>query len=114
MGPCRGHAGTVFFVGYDDCCRQGQRIDAVRYAHDAYRRTTRILFAQVPHLFRRCVPNRQSEPHEPVHFDDEAPSLQVRQAGRPRVALLVVDHEQFAAGAVLPPEAGVGREQRPR
>lgn len=53
MGPCRGHAGTVFFVGYDDCYRQGQRIEAVRYADDANRRTNRALFAQVQYLFRR-------------------------------------------------------------
>ena len=53
MGTYRVNAGTVFFVGYDDRYRQGQRIDAVLYTDDAYRRTNRALFAKVQYLFRR-------------------------------------------------------------
>ena len=53
MGTYRVNAGTVFFVGYDDRYRQGQRIDALHYTDDAYRRTNRALFAKVQYLFRR-------------------------------------------------------------
>ena len=46
------NAGTVFFVGYDDRFRQGDRIDPERYGTDVYQRTNRAIFSKVQYLFR--------------------------------------------------------------
>jgi hypothetical protein len=48
----RVNAGTVFFVGYDDHYRQGNRLDAVRFPTDAFRQTNRAVFTKLSYLLR--------------------------------------------------------------
>jgi len=48
----RVNAGTVFFAGYDDRYRQGDKIDAALYSPDAYHRTNRAIFTKLQYLFR--------------------------------------------------------------
>lgn len=49
----RVHAGTVFFVGYDDRYRSADAIDPILYPSDSYRRTNRAVFTKLQYLFRR-------------------------------------------------------------
>jgi hypothetical protein len=48
----RVNAGTVFYVGYDDRYRQGDRIDAVMYPTENLLRTNRAFFTKLQILFR--------------------------------------------------------------
>src|SRR5206468_1302047 len=51
------------------------------------------------------------ETKQPIHLHDERAIVQQREATRQRIAFLVVHDEELAAGAVLPPESGVGRNR---
>ena len=48
----RVNAGTVFFVGYDDRYRQGDRIDSSVFPGTRYERTNRAVFSKLQYLFR--------------------------------------------------------------
>src|SRR5215510_7518314 len=58
------------------------------------------------------APARASESKQPVDLDDEGAVRELGKAGDARVALIVVDDEQLAAGTVLPAQAHVRRERR--
>ncbi len=48
----RVNAGTVFFIGYDDRYRQGDRIDSNVFPGTRYERTNRAIFSKLQYLFR--------------------------------------------------------------
>ncbi len=48
----RVHAGTVFFVGYDDHYRQGDLIDPMRFPTTTLRQANRAFFTKLSYLFR--------------------------------------------------------------
>ena len=48
----RVNGGTVFFVGYDDHYRQGDRLDPLVFRTTRYRRTNRAVFMKLQYLFR--------------------------------------------------------------
>ena len=48
----RVNAGTVFFVGYDDHYRQGDRVDPLVFPTTRYQRTNRAVFMKLQYLFR--------------------------------------------------------------
>lgn len=48
----RVNAGTVFFIGYDDRYRQGDRIDPDVFRGTRYARTNRAVFSKLQYLFR--------------------------------------------------------------
>jgi hypothetical protein len=48
----RVNAGTVFFIGYDDRYRQGDRIDSNVLPGTRYERTNRAVFSKLQYLFR--------------------------------------------------------------
>jgi hypothetical protein len=48
----RVNAGTVFFIGYDDRYRQGDRIDSHVFPGTRYERTNRAIFSKLQYLFR--------------------------------------------------------------
>ena len=48
----RVNAGTVFFVGYDDHYRQGNRLDEALLPTSAFLRTNRAFFTKLSYLFR--------------------------------------------------------------
>jgi hypothetical protein len=48
----RVNAGTVFYVGYDDHYRQGEKIDPLLFPTTAYWRTNRAIFTKLQYLFR--------------------------------------------------------------
>jgi hypothetical protein len=53
LATYRVNAGTVFFLGYDDRFRQGDRIDVAAFPTAEYTRTNRALFTKLQYLFRR-------------------------------------------------------------
>jgi hypothetical protein len=53
LATYRVNAGTVFFLGYDDRFRQGDRIDVITFPTAEYTRTNRALFTKLQYLFRR-------------------------------------------------------------
>jgi hypothetical protein len=48
----RVNAGTVFYAGYDDRYREGDRINPVIFSQPDYQRTNRAVFAKLQYLFR--------------------------------------------------------------
>lgn len=48
----RVNSGTVFFAGYDDHYKQGDRIDSQRFPTTALRQTNRAFFTKLSYLFR--------------------------------------------------------------
>jgi hypothetical protein len=48
----RVNAGTVFYLGYSDRYRQGDRIDPVLFPSALYQRTNRAVFTKLQYLFR--------------------------------------------------------------
>jgi hypothetical protein len=48
----RVNAGTVFFAGYDDRYRHGDKIDPVLFPQSDYQRTNRAVFTKLQYLFR--------------------------------------------------------------
>ncbi len=52
LASYRVNAGTVFFVGYDDHYRQGNRIDERLFPTSAMLRTNRAVFTKLQYLFR--------------------------------------------------------------
>ena len=48
----RVNAGTVWYVGYDDRYRLGDKIDPALYTPGDYQRTNRALFTKFQYLFR--------------------------------------------------------------
>src|SRR5687767_10197755 len=66
--------------------------------------------AAAPATWRNRL-RRTSEPEETVDLDDQRAAGEVGNPARERVALLVVDDEQLAAGAVLPTQPDVGGDR---
>ena len=52
LGTYRVNAGTVFYVGYDDHYRQGDKINSDVFHTTAYQRTNRAFFTKLQYLFR--------------------------------------------------------------
>jgi hypothetical protein len=52
LATYRVNSGTVFFVGYDDRYRQGDKFDTLVYPDGNYRRTNRAIFTKLQYLFR--------------------------------------------------------------
>ena len=67
----------------------------------------------MPVSYNFAVP---SEPEQPIDLHHQAAVAKLREAVRHqwiRIAVLGVDHEEFAARAVLPPEPEVRAERVP-
>ncbi len=85
------------------------------YAHDGTPRasflsqivTCELLVGGHPRLQLLEPIEECSESEQPVDLDDEGPVLKLGKTRCQRVALLVVDDEQLAAGLILPPEPQV-------
>jgi hypothetical protein len=52
LATYRVNAGTVFYVGYDDRYRHGDKFENLVYPDAAYRRTNRAVFTKLQYLFR--------------------------------------------------------------
>ena len=48
----RVNAGTVFYAGYDDRYRHGDKIDPALFPQGDYQRTNRAIFTKLQYLFR--------------------------------------------------------------